>query len=107
MVYFIADLNNEKVKIGFTKKDNGNHRLKQLQTSNANKLFIVGSVSGDMKKEKYLHKKFIQYKDNLNGEWFSLSDEIINYINDNSEMQYKLERIDGKLFPLNYMKLVK
>lgn len=75
MVYFITDKKN--IKIGYSK--NPNKRIKQLNTGNAKKLMLIGYMNGDKNKEKELHCQFSQ--DRSNGEWFSPSDELLDFIN--------------------------
>lgn len=78
MIYFITDTKN--VKIGYTKKSI-KKRLKQLQTSCADKLYILGWMDGDIEDEKKLHKVFSNNRIRYNGEWFSVTDELVDYIN--------------------------
>lgn len=103
MVYFITD--NRYIKIGYT-KNNVNKRLKQLQTSNPNRLFLLGYIEGDKDTEKMLHKKFFSSLSRMNGEWFSPSQDILDYINDNNlkENTY-VDIIDGEVRGL--FKLIK
>lgn len=81
MVYFITDSNH--IKIGYTKND-VRKRLKQLQTSNPNKLFLLGYIEGDKNVEKTLHKKFSSSIIRQNGEWFSPTQDLLDYINTNN-----------------------
>ena len=81
MIYFITD--GTYIKIGYT-KNSIQKRLKQLQTSNAKKLYILGWVNGDEKTEKQLHKKFEQFRIRSNGEWFMPEEQLLTYINDNN-----------------------
>lgn len=81
MIYFITDTKN--IKIGYT-KNSINKRLKQLQTSCANKLYVLGWIEGDTEIEKYLHKKFAKSRIRFNGEWFKPTDDLIEYINQNN-----------------------
>lgn len=81
MVYFITDSNH--IKIGYTKND-VRKRLKQLQTSNPNKLFLLGYIEGDKEIEKKLHKKFYSSIIRQNGEWFSPTQDLLDYINENN-----------------------
>ena len=81
MIYFITDGN--CIKIGYTKND-VRKRLKQLQTSNPNRLFLLGYVEGDKNDEKMLHKKFSSSIVRINGEWFSPTQDLLDFINDNS-----------------------
>ncbi len=102
MVYFIADPVRDVVKIGFSK--DVRKRLKQLQTSNSNQLILLGYVQGSRIEEQYYHKLFSKDKSELVGEWFVLSDNIIDYLNQNNLMNCFVDRINGRVFRLNKMK---
>ena len=98
MVYFISD--GEYIKIGYTKRKPDN-RLKQLNTGNNKKLYLLGYIQGDKKKEKELHLKFNKYRIRQNGEWFLPSDELIEYINqNNSQPHVYVDWVDDRLLPL-------
>lgn len=68
MVYFISD--GTYTKIGKSKTPLT--RIKDLQTSNANKLFFTHLFDVKDKYEKVLHKLFKEFKTNSNNEWFDL-----------------------------------
>jgi len=74
MVYFLKL--NEFVKIGFS--DDVLKRISQIQTSSPYKIEVMSVIHGDYDKEKELHKLFKQYR--ASGEWFYLSEEILDYI---------------------------
>ena len=101
-VYFIADLEKDVVKIGTSKSPKS--RLKQLQTSNSNRLALLGYIEGNVSEERYLHKYFSKYR--LSGKWFSLDKDncIIDYINSVNLMDCFVDRIQGKVYVLNKMK---
>ena len=95
MVYFITDGN--YIKIGYT-KNNSKKRLKQLQTSNANRLFLLGYIEGDKTVEKELHNKFSSSIVRQNGEWFFPTEDLIDYINKNNlNDNIYVDIIDGKI----------
>lgn len=77
-VYFISD--GEFCKIG--KADNVEVRLKQLQTSNAKPLFVIGYIpcknpTSALRKENILHSNFAKNK--MSGEWYRIDvSEAIN-----------------------------
>ena len=74
-VYLIGEIGNEgRYKIGSTRAKNVATRLKQLQTGNANELYIKESYETEypFKIEKMLHNHF--KSSNLIGEWFELSE---------------------------------
>lgn len=72
-VYLIRLSENSTYKIGVTK--NINKRIKQLQTGNAEEIYLVDKYQSDnaYKIEKALHN-FFNYNNKLN-EWFDLSIE--------------------------------
>lgn len=78
-VYLIGEDNMEKkYKIGSTKCNDINKRLKQLQTGNSNPIYIKDyfETSSPFKLETMLHNKYKDY--NVIGEWFELDDDTIN-----------------------------
>jgi len=75
MIYFIKQA--EFVKIGCT--NNIFKRLSSLQVGSPLKLDILGLISGGKNEEKALHEKYREY--NSNGEWFYLTEEIMNHVN--------------------------
>lgn len=98
MVYFITD--GQYIKIGYTKND-AKKRLKQLQTSSPNRLFLLGYIDGDKTIEQNLHKKFYNSIVRINGEWFFPTQDILDYINDNSlDDNTYVDIIDGKVVGL-------
>lgn len=91
LVYFFYDSNN--IKIGYTK--NLNARRKALQTSNPNRLVILGYINGDKNKEKELHQKFNYLR--VQGEWFMPKQELIDYINENNLLMVYIDWLKDKL----------
>lgn len=78
-VYLIGEVDNEnKYKIGVTKHNNIQNRIKELQTGNSNELFIKDyfETKYPYKLEKMLHRHF--YDKNLLNEWFSLSKDDVD-----------------------------
>ncbi len=78
-VYFISDGLN--IKIGIT-INNPSIRLKQLQTSNPNRLKLIHYIEAEDFKliERRLHHLFKIYKTRYKGEWFNLPKEAIAWI---------------------------
>ena len=77
-VYLIGEKENPgRYKIGSTRANDVNKRLKQLQTGNANELYIKDSYETDypFKVEKMLHNQF--KLSSIAGEWFELSENDI------------------------------
>lgn len=74
-VYLIGESDNiGKYKIGSTRANDVNKRLKELQTGNSSQLFIRSSYETKypFKLENLLHNHF--KSSNLIGEWFDLSE---------------------------------
>jgi hypothetical protein len=98
MIYFITDTIN--IKIGYT-KNSIEKRLKQLQTSNSNTLYLLGWIDGDMDFEKRLHSLFASSRIRSNGEWFKPTKDLIDYINlNNQKKNSHVDFVDGKLMSL-------
>ena len=77
MIYLISH-SNQFLKIGYTKDIK--KRLSQLQVSSPVKLELLHLIEGDLSLEKELH---VLFKDHAtNGEWFSFSEDIVNYFKD-------------------------
>jgi regulatory protein YycH of two-component signal transduction system YycFG len=75
-VYFIADSRRNLVKIGVSQ--NPLARLSQVQIGNGNKLELLKAVAGGKKLESLIHSKFAHL--NTSGEWFKLTKELVEYI---------------------------
>jgi hypothetical protein len=82
MIYFFT--NRKNIKIGYTKNKVEN-RLRQLNTGSDIPLFCLGYIDGGRSKEKELHKLFSSDRLRDNGEWFSPSDRLIDYINTHNQ----------------------
>jgi len=78
MIYFVKS--DDKVKIGYT--DSPQKRIQSIQTSSPHELDVLLLIEGSYDKEKELHKKFKIHA--CKGEWFSMCDDIINFIEENS-----------------------
>jgi len=76
MIYFIQD-ERGPIKIGYTRSA-PYKRLKSLQTSNPNKLTLLGVMEGGLKDEEELHYKFNSIR--LFGEWFKPSYKLKQFI---------------------------
>ena len=73
-VYLLYEDNDEsRYKIGSTRQNDINKRIKQLQTGNPNHILIKSSFKTDkpLKLEKMLHNRFESVR--VNGEWFELN----------------------------------
>jgi hypothetical protein len=79
-LYFIQ-AENGAIKIGISKKVK--KRLRDLQTASPLKLKIIKIMKGKAHLEGELHKQFHDY--NIHGEWFNPAQELLYYINRNSD----------------------
>jgi len=77
MIYLIQNNLEDTFKIGYT--NNVKTRLNSLQTGNSTELILLKVIEGTMEEEKKLHDKFKDFK--ILGEWFSFSEDILNYFN--------------------------
>jgi hypothetical protein len=73
-VYFVQA--GEHVKIGTSTRTEA--RLSQAQTMNALPVKLIGTVRGDRRLEKVLHKRFDHLR--VQGEWFAASLELLAFI---------------------------
>ena len=104
MIYFIADLKAELVKIGYS--INPDSRLQQLQTGYPDKLYIICVEEGDYNKEKEYHHLYSEYK-LYSKEWFKLEGRLKEFLMNNGLENYyhiklftdnvhKLQQLKGK-----------
>ena len=77
MIYFIRSGKKVPIKIGYTDGD-ADQRLASLQTGNPFELNLLGCISGDMERERLIHKKFEDYR--VRGEWFRATSELLSLI---------------------------
>jgi hypothetical protein len=75
MIYAIY--NGEHIKIGFS--NNPKRRLKQLSTGSSLRLRLLTTFQGDKTLEKQIHQK--HQKVRHNGEWFIVTQELLDYLN--------------------------
>jgi len=83
--YFIqaGDSDTGSIKIGYSAYDTPHARLPQLQTANAETLFILGWMPGGAKKERELHEQFKHLRIGA-GEWFKPGRDLLEYIEKNA-----------------------
>lgn len=79
-VYFIQNVDDKKIKIGYSK--NIEMRKSHLQTGSSGELRILGYIPGDQYLEKEIQSKFT--KDHDTKEWYNNSPELLQYIIDNA-----------------------
>lgn len=85
-VYFMGAEGLQMVKIGCTQEGRLEQRIKSLQTGSPVKLFPILLIPGAGEDfEKSLHARFAKYRSHL--EWFFLSEEIQNFIDEQKSTQ--------------------
>jgi len=75
-VYFIRDSASKAFKVGISK--NVKARLRSIQSSNPNKLELLGTIDGGIGREDEIHAKLWDY--HLRGEWFRWCPETAFYL---------------------------
>ena len=75
-IYFAEEVGSDTVKIGISV--NPESRLSTLQTSNPKTLRLIHAFEGTGEDEAELHERFA--KDRIRGEWFTLSEQIKEYL---------------------------
>lgn len=76
LVYFVEAGGDGPIKIGWTQ--DVDRRIAELQTANAHKLTLLGTVPGTMDREAALHARFSHLR--LEAEWFRNSLEIHEFL---------------------------
>ena len=76
MIYFIQNEATLAIKVGYTENVKG--RLSSLRTSCADRLRLLGTISGGMAEERAIHARFAA--DRLSGEWFRPSPALVDFI---------------------------
>lgn len=101
MVYFLTNQEAKYIKIGYTKRNNIKIRIKELSTGSSSPLHLIGLIkNGDLELEKQLHRQFRK----VNLEWHESSDELLQYINDNNDLNLYVDWLDDRLQTYSKMK---
>jgi hypothetical protein len=96
-VYLLCD--GEKFKIGMTRQNDINKRIKELQTGNPNEIWLHSYYKTDypLQIEKMMHGKHAS--SNIKNEWFDLSvKEVYNFKNECLECEKILEILKDNPF---------
>jgi hypothetical protein len=78
MIYFIHNVERRAIKIGYAA--NPIQRMRALQTGLPDTLELMGSIEGDMCRERDLHRRFESFR--IRGEWFRADFTLIAAIQD-------------------------
>ncbi len=82
-VYFVSAGHGGPIKIGFS--TNVVRRMAELQTANAHRLVLLGTVEGTMDTEAEFHVRFAHLR--MEAEWFEHSFEILGVLADNEAVE--------------------
>lgn len=78
MIYLLITESGDHCKIGYS--NNPKRRVSQIQTHNRERLRLLSVIDGDLNREAEIHKMFAH--ENIGGEWFNLTIEMMDYFND-------------------------
>ena len=102
LIYFIREEGSNYVKIGSS--CNPERRIEDIQTSNPRKLELVRMIDGGDRAETILHSIF--KKDRVRGEWFRISKELEQFMNEDDDQIINVIKLAsellGKKEPRNY-----
>lgn len=99
-VYLLKEDGDDSMyKIGVTKSETVDTRIKKLQTGNGNKIILINSFlsSKPFKLEKMMHSKYASNREE--GEWFLMGKEDVNSFTDTCErFQRIIDSLDDNPF---------
>lgn len=78
-VYAIRCTHTQRIKIGWTKHETGENRLRTMQGGSPTRLELLGQVPGTRADEGRLLRLLDRYR--LHGEWFKACDEVHDVAN--------------------------
>ena len=81
VIYFFQDSVTNEIKIGWAA--NWLRRIRELQPGNPHPLIVLGTMKGNHKQEKLLHRQFRHLW--VFGEWFEPADDLLSFIASNCE----------------------
>ncbi len=85
MIYFIRRPSDGLIKIGFT--DNPHTRFSALRQKHGRDIVLLGLIEGDYNTEQEMHTRFGQYRVDPIAEWFTPSQEMLDFIDDNTHLE--------------------
>ena len=88
-VYFIGSMDMRQVKIGYTSESEPGSRKRNIQVCSPWPMSVIGYCRGNQALERALHAHFDQFR--WSGEWFFLSQSIIEAAAIASEMAKQSE----------------
>lgn len=97
MIYYLANLEDDTVKIGYTTPSKMKARFSNLKSSNSAQLRLVGTQSGTRDKETFIHTQLASYKTRKRGEWFHLDPIVIEYIEEHNDFEYFFDVFENEI----------
>lgn len=80
LIYFIEAVGGERIKIGFTAKNDPSARAKELQIASPFELKVIASFPGTLDTERRMHKQFAHLRVRPRGEWFRAGEDLRDFI---------------------------
>lgn len=97
MIYYLANMSDDTVKIGYTTPKGIKSRFANLKSANSKQLRLVGTQSGTRDKEAFIQNKLAVYKTRNRGEWFHLDPIVIEYIEENNDFEYFFDVFEDQI----------
>lgn len=95
MIYYLADVVNDVVKIGHSTPNNFIHRIRNLNTGNAFPTHIIAVHSGSLNREKTIHKRLSSHR--RKGEWFHMNAGVIQHIDGHHDPEYFFDVFESEI----------
>ncbi len=96
MIYYLADLKQMHVRIGYTTPRVLKARLYNHQSSNAQSLFLLGVHTGTCGTEKSVHLALGDHR--VRGEWFHLNTDVLSYVDEHVDSEYFFDVFEDDLY---------
>lgn len=78
IVYFLRAGKRGPVKVGTTLGSSAKYRMAELQTGNAETLYLLGVVPGGVELEREIHARLADHR--MRGEWFKPTAEVMEVL---------------------------
>ena len=83
MVYFLQDLRQNRIKIGYVDVMSVEDRVHQIRLNNKGLIRLLATIEGKRERERELHQRFQDSRLVINvkmGDWFRMSDDLCCFI---------------------------
>lgn len=96
MIYFIQSGDSGPIKIGLCQDGGLRRRIQALQTGNPARCTVLGTMAGDVEREKAIHYDLREHR--IRGEWFAPSGPVIRYVSTHAERSVAAEEPEPNCF---------